>query len=134
MLQEAAVGDARQLARSFAKGRPPVHTRGSGRCAPLGQQQMAGHPAALACCTRACSCAPTGASWGAQGYQALLSSPWYLNLGSLGREDWRDFYAVDPQDFGGTPAQADLVLGGEVRSGPGPRRPCCPRARARRVM
>ena len=49
-----------------------------------------------------------------QGYQALLSSPWYLNLGSIGVEDWREYYAVEPQDFGGSAEQQALVLGGEV--------------------
>ena len=49
-----------------------------------------------------------------QGYKALLSSPWYLNLGSLGVEDWRDYYAVEPLDFGGDASQQALVMGGEV--------------------
>ena len=49
-----------------------------------------------------------------QGYKALLSSPWYLNLGSIGVEDWRDYYAVEPLDFGGNATQQALVMGGEV--------------------
>ena len=51
-----------------------------------------------------------------QGYKALLSSPWYLNLGSIGVEDWRDYYAVEPLDFGGDATQQALVMGGEVSS------------------
>lgn len=36
----------------------------------------------------------------ASGYQALLSTPWYLNRISYG-EDWRGIYRADPQDFQG---------------------------------
>ena len=34
-----------------------------------------------------------------QGYRALLSAPWYLNLGSLATEDWAQYYVVDPHAF-----------------------------------
>jgi hypothetical protein len=50
-----------------------------------------------------------------QGYRALLSSPWYLNLGAYAEEAWVKYYSVEPLDFGATPEQAQLVIGGEVR-------------------
>ena len=49
-----------------------------------------------------------------QGYRALLSSPWYLNLGPYAGEAWVDYYTVEPLEFDATPAQASLVIGGEV--------------------
>ncbi|KAH3830320.1 hypothetical protein DPMN_103561 [Dreissena polymorpha] len=49
----------------------------------------------------------------ARGYKALLASPWYLDLISYGR-DWLKYYLADPQDFNGTQAQYDLVMGGEA--------------------
>lgn len=49
-----------------------------------------------------------------QGYRALLSSPWYLNLGPYAGEAWIDYYTVEPLEFDATPAQASLVIGGEV--------------------
>ena len=54
-----------------------------------------------------CACAK-------QGYRALLSSPWYLNLGPYAGEAWADYYKVEPQDFDATPKQAQLVIGGEA--------------------
>ena len=57
-----------------------------------------------------------------QGYRALLSSPWYLNLGSYAVPDWEAYYQVDPLGFGGSPQQQQLVIGGEVRC-PGPALP-----------
>lgn len=47
-----------------------------------------------------------------KGYDAILSSPWYLNLGTYGGQDWKRYYSVDPTDFSGTPEQKDHVLGG----------------------
>ncbi len=58
----------------------------------------------------------------AQGFRALLSSPWYLNLGSYAAPDWEAYYQVDPLGFGGSPQQQQLVIGGEVRC-PGPMLP-----------
>ncbi len=57
--------------------------------------------------------------WGPreQGYRALLSAPWYLNLGSYAGEDWATYYSVEPLAFEATPAQTALVTGGEVRAG-----------------
>lgn len=53
-----------------------------------------------------------------QGYRALLSSPWYLNLGPYAGEAWIDYYKVEPLEFDATPAQASLVIGGEVSPHP----------------
>ena len=41
-----------------------------------------------------------------QGYRALLSSPWYLNLGSFAGEDWKRYYQVEPHSFDGSSEQA----------------------------
>ena len=49
-----------------------------------------------------------------QGYKALLSSPWYLNLGELASEDWATYYQVEPLGFDGTREQHQRVMGGEV--------------------
>ncbi|KAK9805226.1 hypothetical protein WJX72_007110 [[Myrmecia] bisecta] len=49
-----------------------------------------------------------------QGYRVLLSSPWYLNLGSYDAEEWAQYYAVDPLGFEGSAAQHALVMGGEA--------------------
>lgn len=50
-----------------------------------------------------------------QGYKALLSSPWYLNLGMFADEAWAIYYKVEPLEFDATPEQSKLVIGGEVR-------------------
>ncbi|XP_050734423.1 beta-hexosaminidase subunit alpha-like isoform X2 [Eriocheir sinensis] len=48
-----------------------------------------------------------------QGYFAILSSCWYLNLDTFG-SDWFDYYTCDPHDFPGWDDQKALVLGGEA--------------------
>jgi len=50
-----------------------------------------------------------------QGYKALLSSPWYLNLGAYADEAWATYYKVEPLEFNAPPEQMQLVIGGEVR-------------------
>jgi len=51
----------------------------------------------------------------AKGYQAILSSPWYINFVSYGYQEWYKFYKVDPlSNFTGTPDQAKLIIGGET--------------------
>lgn len=35
----------------------------------------------------------------AAGHGALLSAPWYLNLGTFAEEDWKRYYAADPTAF-----------------------------------
>uniref|UniRef100_A0A8C1PJZ4 Beta-hexosaminidase n=1 Tax=Cyprinus carpio TaxID=7962 RepID=A0A8C1PJZ4_CYPCA len=47
------------------------------------------------------------------GHRVLLSAPWYINHISYG-QDWRNSYAVQPQNFSGTDEQKKLVIGGEV--------------------
>lgn len=54
------------------------------------------------------------------GFQAILSSPWYLNLtpdpynGYKEPEGgWQQYYLTEPLDFNGTDAQKALVIGGE---------------------
>lgn len=53
------------------------------------------------------------------GYDAILSAPWYLNLGSYAGQEWQRYYAVDPTDFQGTTEQ---VPAGEIDSREGARR------------
>lgn len=50
----------------------------------------------------------------AQGFRALLSSPWYINLGGYAGDDWALYYAVEPLSFKGSRQQHDLVMGGEA--------------------
>ncbi|THD26849.1 Beta-hexosaminidase subunit alpha [Fasciola hepatica] len=47
------------------------------------------------------------------GFNALLSSCWYLNYIYYGN-DWIKQYNCDPADFGGTPEEIARVLGGEA--------------------
>ncbi|TPP57431.1 Beta-hexosaminidase [Fasciola gigantica] len=47
------------------------------------------------------------------GFNALLSSCWYLNYIYYGN-DWVKQYNCDPADFGGTPEEIARVLGGEA--------------------
>ncbi|CAH8527500.1 unnamed protein product [Schistosoma turkestanicum] len=47
------------------------------------------------------------------GYRVLFSAAWYLNLISYGN-DWKNYYQVDPRDFGGSKEDEQLVIGGEA--------------------
>jgi hexosaminidase len=47
----------------------------------------------------------------AQGFQAVLYAPWYLNYISYG-QDWIGYYQTDPDDWQGTPQQKALLIGG----------------------
>ncbi|KAH8872849.1 Beta-hexosaminidase subunit beta [Schistosoma japonicum] len=47
------------------------------------------------------------------GYKVLFSAAWYLNYISYG-DDWKNYYHVNPRDFGGTKEDAKLVIGGEA--------------------
>uniref|UniRef100_A0A131XIX2 Beta-hexosaminidase n=1 Tax=Hyalomma excavatum TaxID=257692 RepID=A0A131XIX2_9ACAR len=49
----------------------------------------------------------------AAGFNALLSSCWYLDYISYSK-DWTKYYACDPHNFTGTPKQKSLVQGGEA--------------------
>ena len=41
---------------------------------------------------------PSHSNW-TQGLRALLSAPWYLNLGGFAAENWLPYYLVEPLDF-----------------------------------
>ncbi|KAL1782792.1 beta-hexosaminidase subunit beta [Sigmodon hispidus] len=47
------------------------------------------------------------------GFQAILSSPWYLDYIQYG-QDWRTYYLVEPLKFEGSEIAKRLVIGGEA--------------------
>lgn len=66
--------------------------------------------------------APENISWAdtlnkvtADGYEVILSSPWYINYISYGYKEWYNWYTVEPlKDFKGTEEQKKKIVGGEV--------------------
>lgn len=51
----------------------------------------------------------------ADGYPAILSSPWYINFVSYGYQEWYKYYQVEPMaNFTGNAEQAKLLIGGEA--------------------
>lgn len=46
-----------------------------------------------------------------RGYRALLSAPWYLNLGSFAGDDWLTYWQVEPLSFDAPPKQAGRAVG-----------------------
>lgn len=47
------------------------------------------------------------------GYRTILSSPWYLNYISFGR-DWKNYYSVEPYSIDATPEELKMIQGGEA--------------------
>ena len=47
------------------------------------------------------------------GFQAILATPWYLDVISYG-QDWRQYYTVEPLNFEGSEKEKQLVIGGEA--------------------
>ena len=48
------------------------------------------------------------------GCQAILSSPWYVNLISCGYQEWYKYYKVDPlANFTGPQEKTKLMIGGD---------------------
>ena len=80
------------------------------------QQQQQRTPLACGAAASGCGAAAAGdEAWKAelqavtkQSYDAILSAPWYLNLGSYAGQDWQQYYAVDPHDFKGTQEQVRM--------------------------
>ncbi|KAI7841169.1 hypothetical protein COHA_005135 [Chlorella ohadii] len=109
--------EARQarFAALSAERRMALERPGSAQAADV-QLRLGSEPAP--CAQGACMDAEQEA-WKAElqavtgdGYDAILSAPWYLNLGCYATDDWKKYYAVDPTDFPGTTEQKDRVLGG----------------------
>ena len=48
-----------------------------------------------------------------EGFRAILSSCWYLDLINYG-PDWKQYYKCEPHSFNGTDHQNSLVIGGEA--------------------
>nr|CAH8858037.1 unnamed protein product [Trichobilharzia regenti] len=47
------------------------------------------------------------------GYRVLFSAAWYLNLISYG-DDWKNYYLINPRNFGGNKEDEKFVIGGEA--------------------
>lgn len=104
-----------ELARVTARVRGRRGPRGGRGCAgELGVRRRAGHEPACtvlqAACTAlqaACTATrpspptdrPSACEPVLQGFKAVLSAPWYLNLGTYADEDWKAYYRADPRDF-----------------------------------
>ncbi|KAK9866414.1 hypothetical protein WJX84_011212 [Apatococcus fuscideae] len=49
-----------------------------------------------------------------KGHRAILSAPWYLDIGSYAGQDWKTYYQIEPASFTEDVGQQSLLVGGEA--------------------